>query len=65
MASLFGEKNNGAKAQLTAASKVVHSTVSGDLHHSREQAMRNTKHYIEEKLPLEFGKCLIALKALH
>jgi hypothetical protein len=29
MASLFGAKNNGAKAQLAATSKVAHSTLSG------------------------------------
>ena len=29
MASLLGAKNNGAKAQLAATSKVAHSTVSG------------------------------------
>ena len=28
MASLFGEKNNGAKAQLVATGKVAHSTVN-------------------------------------
>ena len=29
MASLFGAKNNGAKAQLAATSKVAHSTIAG------------------------------------
>jgi hypothetical protein len=29
MASLFGAKNNGAKAQLAAASKIAYSTIAG------------------------------------
>jgi hypothetical protein len=30
MASLFSAKNNGAKAQLAAASKVTHSTLGNN-----------------------------------
>lgn len=53
MASLFGAKNNGAKAQFAAASKVAHSTINARLH--------------EEKLPplnyrisADFGRVEVA-----
>src|SRR5919199_3662163 len=40
------------------------SIISRDIFHLREQAKHNIKRYIDERLPEEYGKCLIGLTAI-
>ncbi|MEP0825396.1 MAG: hypothetical protein HRF40_07915 [Nitrososphaera sp.] len=54
----FNQKEIAAKLQ------VDESTVSRDFAFLREQAGYNIRHYVEDKLPLEFEKCLAALTAV-
>ncbi|MEP0826093.1 MAG: hypothetical protein HRF40_11465 [Nitrososphaera sp.] len=54
----FSQKEIAAKLQ------VDESTVSRDLAFLREQARNNIRHFIEERLPLEFEKCVTALNAV-
>lgn len=54
----FNQKEIATKLQ------VDESTVSRDIASLKEQARHNIKHYIEEKLPIEFEKCLAALTAV-
>jgi transcriptional regulator len=37
------------------------STISKDVYHLRQQAKDNIKRYIDERLPEEYEKCLIAI----
>ncbi len=54
----FNQKEIATKLQ------VDESTVSRDIASLKEQARHNIKHYIEEKLPIEFEKSLAALAAV-
>ena len=44
--------------------QVDESTISRDIAYLKEQARYNIKNYIEDRLPLEFEKCLAALNAV-
>jgi Trp operon repressor len=44
--------------------KVGLATVSRDISYLRHQAKDNIKRYIDERLPEEYGKCLVGLNAI-
>ena len=44
--------------------QVALSTVNRDLQILKNQARRNISRYIDEKLPLEYQKCMIGLDAI-
>ena len=47
-----------------ATLQVALGTVNRDLHILRDQAKRNIAKYIDERLPLEYQKCMIGLDAI-
>jgi hypothetical protein len=40
------------------------ATINSDLQYLREEARENIRRYIDEKLPLEYQKCLVGLEAI-
>jgi hypothetical protein len=40
------------------------SIISRDVYYLRQQAKRNIKRYIDERLPEEYEKCLVGLNAI-
>jgi ECF sigma factor len=44
--------------------KISQSTINRDLAYLREKAKENIRHYIDERLPLEYQKCLIGLNGI-
>jgi len=41
--------------------QISQPTVNRDITHLRQQAKENIRRYIDEKLPLEYQKCLVGL----
>ncbi len=54
----YSERDSAATLQ------VALGTVNRDLHILRDQAKRNIAKYIDERLPLEYQKCMIGLDAI-
>jgi hypothetical protein len=44
--------------------QISQPTVNRDITHLRQQAKENIRRYIDEKLPLEYQKCLVGLDAI-
>jgi predicted transcriptional regulator len=53
------------QSEISNILQISESTISRDLSYLREQAKSNIAKYIDDKLPLEFEKCLIALNSVH
>jgi hypothetical protein len=44
--------------------KVNIATISRDLSYPREQVQENIKKYVNERLPIEYEKCLVGLTSI-
>jgi FixJ family two-component response regulator len=53
-----------SERDIAATLQVALGTVNRDLHILRDQAKRNIAKYIDERLPLEYQKCMIGLDAI-
>ena len=42
----------------------MNTTISRDLDYLREQSKENIRKYVDERLPIEYEKCLIGLTAI-
>jgi hypothetical protein len=60
------ELSSQGRSQPTIAKilQVGLATVNRDLQHLRQEAKENIRRYIDEKLPLEYQKCLVGLEAI-
>src|SRR5919206_2027617 len=56
-----GESNQSEIARILQVDK---SIVCRDIAYLRQQARTNIKRYIDERLPEEYGKCLVGLTAI-
>jgi hypothetical protein len=52
------------KREISQALQVGLATVNRDVSYLRHQAKANIKRYIDERLPEEYGKCLVGLNAI-
>ena len=52
------------QTQIAKILQVSLATINSDIQHLRQQAKENIKQYIDEKLPLEYQKCLVGLDAI-
>jgi hypothetical protein len=56
-----GESNQSEIARILQVDK---SIICRDIAYLRQQAKKNIKRYIDERLPEEYGKCLVGLNAI-
>lgn len=52
------------QTQIAKILQVSLATINSDIQYLRQQAKENIKEYIDEKLPLEYQKCLVGLDAI-
>ncbi|MFL6326706.1 MAG: hypothetical protein ACJ71I_04440 [Nitrososphaeraceae archaeon] len=52
------------KREISQVLQVGLATVNRDISYLRNQAKTNIKRYIDERLPEEYGKCLVGLTAI-
>ena len=62
MLELSSEGHN--QTQIAKVLQVSLATINNDIQYLRQQAKENIKKYIDEKLPLEYKKCLVGLDAI-
>lgn len=53
-----------SERQIAERLRISQPTINRDLAYLREKAKENIRHYIDEKLPLEYQKCLIGLNGI-
>lgn len=53
-----------SQPQIARILQVGLGTVNRDLQHLRQEAKENIRKYVDERLPLEYQKCLVELKHL-
>lgn len=53
-----------SQREIASYLKVGIGTVNRDLVHLRQRAKENIKRYIDERLPEEYGKCLVGLNSI-
>ena len=53
-----------SERQIAERLKISQPTINRDLAYLRENAKDSIRHYIDEKLPLEYQKCLIGLNGI-
>ena len=53
-----------SQSEIAKVLQVDISIISRDISHLRQQAKSNIKKYIDERLPEEYEKCLVALNAI-
>lgn len=53
-----------SQPQIANTLRIGLGTVNRDLQYLRQEAKENIKKYIDEKLPLEYQKCLVGLDAI-
>jgi predicted transcriptional regulator len=59
---LSSERRN--QTQIAKVLQVSPATINSDMQYLRQQAKENIRKYIDEKLPLEYQKCLAGLDAI-
>jgi hypothetical protein len=52
------------QTQIAKILQVSLATINSDMRYLRQQAKENIRKYIDEKLPLEYQKCLVGLDAI-
>ena len=52
------------QTQIAKILQVSLATINSDIQYLRQQAKEKIKEYIDEKLPLEYQKCLVGLDAI-
>jgi hypothetical protein len=57
-------KGHTNHSEIAAIMQIPRSTITKDVIFLREQAKQNVAHYIDEKLPDEYEKCLVGLTAI-
>src|SRR5919205_3078385 len=52
------------QSEISRILQISQSTINRDITYLRQQAKENIKRYIDERLPEEYGKCLVGLNAI-
>ena len=52
------------QSEISRILQISQPTINRDITYLRQQAKSNIKRYIDERLPEEYGKCLIGLTAI-
>jgi hypothetical protein len=52
------------QSEISRISQISQPTINRDLSYLRQQAKDNIKRYIDERLPVEYEKCMVGLNAI-